>query len=76
MKQIYGFLDVVEGDWEDFFVDEKKSPEYKISSACHIYYDVYGVRIIGFDLSLNIPMEEMRELLQPYSNDLSIRKGI
>jgi hypothetical protein len=76
MKQIYGFIADGDDDWEDVFVDEENSPEYKISSACHIYHDVFGRKIIGFDLSLNIPLDEMKSLLEPHSQNLLVRKGV
>lgn len=66
MKQIYGFKIEVPDEWSDVFDDEFKSPEYLISSACHIYYDISGESYIGFDVSLGLELDEMNDSLAPY----------
>lgn len=79
MKRIFGFIipESFYDDlpiWSDVFEDERRSPEFIISPACHIYYDIDGTRFIGFDLVLGIPKEEMIELLRPHSNSLGVYK--
>jgi hypothetical protein len=74
MKQIYGFKIENQEDWSDVFDDETKSPEYLISSACHIYYDVDGNSFIGFDMSLGLSRGKMDEFLQPYCKKSTLKK--
>lgn len=74
MKEIYGFKVKDDEEWGDIFYDEDESPEKLISSACHMYHDLEGNRFIGFDLSLDIPKKEMKELLSKYSKKNSVRK--
>lgn len=74
MKQIYGFkVDNVD-DWSDVFDDESRSPEYLISSACHMYYDIDGNMYIGFDMSLGLSRGKMDDYLAPYTKKPSLRK--
>jgi hypothetical protein len=74
MKQIYGFKVENPEDWSDVFEDETRSPEHKISSACHIYYDINGEMYIGFDLALGLGHEEMKTSLSSFSQKSAIRK--
>ncbi len=74
MRHIYGFKVNDPEVWGDVFCEDKQCPEELISSACHMYFDSEGDPYIGFDLLLDIPYEEMRKYLLPYSSDLVVRK--
>jgi hypothetical protein len=74
MKQIYGFKIENPNEWSDVFDDETRSPEYLISSACHMYYGIDGDAYIGFDVSLGLGRKKMEEDLAPFSKKLAIRR--
>jgi hypothetical protein len=74
MKQIYGFKIEEPHEWSDVFEDETRSPEYLISSACHIYYDTDGNQYIGFDMTLNLSYDEMNDFLLPYCKKPALKK--
>jgi hypothetical protein len=74
MKQIYGFKIENLEDWSDVFENEAKSPEYLISSACHIYYDTDGNSYVGFDMALGLGRGEMNAFLAPYCENPGLKK--
>lgn len=75
---IYGFpLSIDDDAWdEDPENSESITPESEICEACHIYYDSDGNRYIGMELTLGLSVDEMNDILSPFSEELHIRRVI
>lgn len=72
---IFGFPVPDEQSWdEDPFEVGNHTPEEDICEVCHIYHGADGERYIGIDMSLGLTLQDMRDILSPFSKDLDIRK--
>jgi hypothetical protein len=73
---IFGFPIPDDNSWGEDPFEQGHIPEDYICEVCHIYKDSEGRKYIGIEVALGMKIEEMVEIMSPFSTDLGVRKVI